>query len=86
MPHELGRKLPVLDVDRLTEDQLEAARSLFRNLRHKPLQGFAHLGYDPVRRELDHRFFNEVLGYSADAELDSLAEMLNREPTLTTRH
>lgn len=86
MPHELARKLPVLDVDRLTEDQLEAARSLFRNLRHKPLQGFAHLGSDPVRRDLDHRFFNEVLGYPADADLDSLAEMLNREPTLTTRH
>ncbi len=86
MPHELARKLPVLDVDRLTEDQLEAARSLFRNLRYKPLQGFADLGSDPVRRELDHRFFNEVLGYWADAELDSLADMLNREPTLTTRH
>ena len=86
MPHELARKLPVLDVDRLTEGQRDAARSLFRNLRHEPLQGFAYLGSDPVRRELEHRFFNEVLGYSANADLDSLAEMLNREPTLTTRH
>ena len=86
MPHELARRLPVLDIDRLTVDQLEAAHKLFGDLRHKPLQGFAHLGSDPTRRELDHRFFKEVLGYSAEAELDQLSEMLNREPTLTTRH
>lgn len=86
LPHELTRTLPVLDVDRLSEQQLEAARKLFGDLRRKPLLGFAHLAKDPVRRELDHRFFEEVLGYSAEAELDQLSKMLNREPTLTTRH
>lgn len=85
-PHELARRLPLLDVDRLTADQLEAARKLFEDLRRKPLLGFSRLATDPVRRELDHRFFREVLGHSADAELDQLSEMLNREPTLTTRH
>ena len=85
-PHELARRIPVLDVDRLTVDQLEAARKLFEDLRRRPLLGFAHVATDPARRELDHRFFREVLGHSADAELDQLSEMLNREPTLTTRH
>lgn len=86
MPHELAQTLPVLDVDRLSESQLAAAGQVFGELRRKPLQGFAKLCSDPVRRELDHRFFKDVLGYTADAELDLVAEMLNREPTLTTRH
>lgn len=86
VPHELAQSLPVLDVDRLSKSQLAAAGQVFGDLRHKPLQGFSHLASDPVRRELDHRFCKEVLGYSADAQLDRVAEMLNREPTLTTRH
>lgn len=52
---------------------------LFGDLRRKPVLGFAHHAEDPVRRELDHRFFKEVLGYSVEAELDQLSEMLNRE-------
>ena len=62
LPHELTRTLPVLDIDRLSNQQLDAARKLFADLRRKPLLGFAHLAKDPVRRELDHRFFKEVLG------------------------
>lgn len=86
MPHELARRLPLLDVDRLAKEQLIAAARLFGDLRRMRLQGFSHLASDPVRRDLDHRFFDEVLGYTVDAELDLVAEMLNREPTLTTRH
>ena len=86
MPHELARTLPLLDVDGFSDIQLKAARQLFLGLRHQPLQGFAQLDSDPVRRELDHRFFKEVLGYSAEADLDQLSKMLNREPALTTRH
>ena len=86
LPHELARSLPVLDVDTLAEPRREAASRLFGELKHKPLQGFAHLADDPVRRELDHRLFEEVHGYKARAELDQLAKTLNREPTLTARH
>ena len=86
MPHELARRLPLLDVDRLATEQLMAAARLFNDLRRMQLQGFCNLASDPVRRELDHRFFDEVLGYAVDAELDFVAEMLNREPSLTTRH
>ena len=86
MPHELAQALPVLDVNQLSEGQLAAAKQVFGELRRRPLHGFACLASDPVRRELDHRLFQDVLGYAADAELDLVAEMLNREPTLTTRH
>ena len=86
LPHELARTLPVLDVAALSEAQRTTACELFEDLKHQPLQGFAHLGSDPVRRELDRRFFGEVLGHSSTAEIDKLAQMLNREPTLTTRH
>ena len=86
IPHELAKRLPVLDVDRLAEEQLTAACRLFGDLRRKALQGFAGLCSDPIRRELDHRFLNEVLGYPAESQIDGVAEMLNGEPTLTTRH
>ena len=86
LPHELAQTLPVLDVDQLSGSQLAAASQVFEELRREPLQGFAKLCSDPVRRELDHRFFKEVLGYAVDTELDLVAEMLNREPALTTRH
>ena len=86
LPHELARTLPVLDVAALSEAQRAAARELLEDLKHRPLEGFARLASDRARRELEHRFFKEVLGYSASAELDMLAQMLNREPALTTRH
>ena len=65
---------------------MQAAKAVFSDLKNKPLGGFAHLADDRVRRELDHRLFKEVLGYSVPEELDALARMLNREPTMTARH
>lgn len=86
LPHGVARSLPVLNIDALSITQREAAHALFHEIRHKPLLGFAHLAMDPVRRELDHRLLEEVLGYSAKEEIDQLAKMLNREPTITARH
>ena len=86
LPHELLQTLPVLNVDRLSQKQRHASQELFTDLKAKPLQGFAHLADDPVRRELDHRFFSEVLGHDAGHALDAIAKALNREPTITTRH
>jgi len=86
IPHEVARELPVLDIDSLTDRQLQAALHLFGELRTRRLQGFAHMATDRARRELDHRLFAEVLGYEVADELDSLAQALNREPTVTTRH
>ena len=86
LPHSTARSLPVLDIDALSKAQLEAAHGLFDEMKQKPLLGFAHLAMDPVRRELDHRLLEEVLGCSAKDEIDQLAKLLNREPTITSRH
>ena len=86
LPHGVAKSLPVLDIDALSNKQREAAFALYHEMKHKPLLGFAHLAMDPIRRELDHRLFEEVLGCSVKEEIDQLAKMLNREPTITARH
>ena len=86
LPHSVARSLPVLDIDALSKAQLESAHALFQEMKRKPLLGFAHLAMDPVRRELDHRLLEEVLGCGAKEEIDQFAKMLNREPTITARH
>ena len=84
--HETARILPALDIDALSEVQLEAAVHVFKSLGQQRLRGFAHLADDKARRSIDHRLFNDVLGYDVGAELDGLARSLSLEPTLTTRH
>ena len=86
LPHGVAKSLPVLDIDALSDTQREAAFKLYHDMKHKPLLGFAHLAMDRVRRELDHRLFEEVLGCSVEKEIDQLAKMLNLEPTITARH
>ncbi len=86
LPHEVARGLRVIDVDALSDAQAQAARQVCEDLHAKRLQGFAYIADDAVRRELDHRLFEEILGYSVGPELDSLARALNGEPTLTVRH
>ena len=76
---------PALNVDRLSQKQRHTSQKLFADLKSKPLQSFARLADDPIRRELDHRFFAEVLGHDAGHALDAIATALNREPTMTTR-
>ena len=86
LPHELVQTLPVLNIDRLSRKQRRAARKLFTDLKGKTLQGFSRLADDPVRREPDHRLFADVFGHEANRAVDALAKILNREPTMTTRH
>ena len=86
IPHERARDLPVLDVTTLSKAQLRNAVTIFEELKAETLQGFASLSSDPVRRALDARFSTEVLGAESSALFEILAEALNREPTLTTRH
>ena len=86
VPHEVARGVPVLDIDALSGAQRQAARRLFEDLKDRPLQGFAQMAEDPVRRELDRRLFEEILGVRVEREIDELARALNREPTITARH
>ncbi len=86
LPHEMAAILPVLDVDRLSEDRLEKAVEIFDDLKGEGLRGFAHLADDPIRRRIDSRLAREVLGASNEDIFHPLAKSLNNEPTTTSRH
>ena len=85
MPHELLRVLPVLDVDKLSTEQLGAALTVFNELKHKQLQGFSEINKDPVRYELNYRLCVQALGMDP-ADVRELTDMLAREPTMHARH
>lgn len=87
LPSELTRTLRVIDVQRLTDQQLQIGKQIFADLADSPLAGFAALTSDPVRRALDRRLMADllVLPDAANA-VEHLAKMLAHEPLLTTRH
>ncbi len=84
LPHELARVLPVLNVDTLSESQLEAAVTLYQDLKAKELRGFTDIANDPVRAELNTRLCREVLAVDPSA-VDDLTPKLANEPTLHAR-
>lgn len=85
VPTELARTMPVLDVDRLSPDQLTAAAEVYADLKHRELEGFTVLADDPVRRELNERLCREVLGIDPEIVAD-ITRHLAWEPTLHARH
>ena len=88
VPHELAETMPVLDVTKLSQLQLNAAHSLLNNLKGTALQGFAQINTDPVRQCLNRKLIKDVLqGGGIDvAYVDKLTSTLADEPLLTTRH
>ena len=85
VPHELARTMPVLDVDRLSSDQLAAATAVYADLKHRELLGFSAMAEDPVRREINERLCRDVLGIDPEIVTD-ITRMLALEPTLHARH
>ena len=85
LPHELARTLPVLDVDKLSSEQLAAAVAIYEDLKGRELQGFSSSESDPVRRELNARLCREVLGIEP-AAVEELTRKLALEPTMHARH
>ena len=85
VPHELARTMPVLDVDRLSNNQLAAAAAIHADLKHRELQGVSALAEDLVRREINERLCREVLGIDPEIAAD-VTRMLSLEPTLHARH
>ena len=82
--HELAKTMPVLDVEKLSEEQLEAAISLYESLQGRQLQGFGGLEGDLVRLELNARLCEEVLGIES-ADIEELTHQLAKEPTMRAR-
>jgi len=81
------KSFPILDVASLTPQQLEEAEKLFDAMSRKKLLPIHQIDKDAVRRELDHRFAQHVLGISgpileAGGPLDLLRMKLAREPSI----
>jgi len=85
VPHELARTMPVLDVDRLSSDQLAAATAVYADLKHRELLDFPALAEDPVGREINEGLCREVLGIGPEIVTD-ITRMLALEPTSHARH
>ncbi len=85
LPHELARALPVLDVNTLSEAQLEAVAAIYEDLKAKELRGFTDIANDPVRTELNTRLCRDVLDVDP-SPVDDLTHKLAKEPTLHARH
>ena len=85
LPHELARTLLVLDVDKLSSEQLRAAVTVYEDLKGRPLEGFGDIESDPVRSELNARLCREVLGVES-AAVEEFTRKLALEPTMHARH
>ena len=78
------RTLPVLDVHKLTDDQLQAAHNIFLEMRDTAFEPFFKCAVDPARIEMDERIVRDVLGLdpSASASVADLRELLAQEPSI----
>jgi hypothetical protein len=79
--------LPVLDVTALKPKQLANAVKLFDETATQPLLPFHEIANDPVRKELDTKFFRDVLGwpvslFKSGGPLEVLRMKLALEPSI----
>jgi hypothetical protein len=76
--------LPTLDIRELQDWQLEAAESIWRDLKDREFQSFHRCAVDPARIELDTRVIKDMLGLNNDAveTVKSLRLLLANEPSI----
>ena len=78
------RTLPVLDVRKLTDDQLRAARETYLELQEMEFEPFFKCAVDPARIEIDERFVRDVSGlpHGAVDSVADLRQLLALEPSI----
>ena len=78
------RTLPVLDVRRLTDEQLEGAHNMYLEMQDREFEPFFMCAVDSARIKLDVRFLHEVSGLnvSAVASVRDLGALLAQEPSI----
>lgn len=81
------QNLPILDIAKLTSNQLSEAVSIFDAMSQQQLLPVHEMDKDPVRKELDNQFARRVLGLpekclTPDGPLDLLRRKLSREPSI----
>ena len=77
--------IPILDFFELSQEQIQAAASIYDDLCKKPMLPTNEAWRDLVRQELDRRLLTEVLGLD-DSAVEQLAILRNQwcaEPTVT---
>ena len=79
--------IPVLDVTKLSKEQLSSAVTIFDDMRHQELRPVNEIASDPVRAEIDRRLAVEVLGFplelaAPDGPLALLRQKLALEPSI----
>lgn len=79
--------LPVLDVDKLTPQQIKIVRNIFQKFAKQPMRPIHELPDDAVRRELDRAILVELLGlpeelHIEDGPLEVLRMKLAQEPSV----
>ncbi len=84
MPRLQAASMPVLNIDALSNTQVEQANAVFEDLKHRHMLPFNEAARDEVRKELDYRLLVDVLGMPADliSSLDLLREKLCAEPSI----
>lgn len=80
-------KFVALDVNALNPEQLNTAAMIFDEMCEKSFRPAYEMNIDEVRKELDERFFCEVLGVDASllvkgAAFDLLRKKLAKEPSI----
>ena len=81
------QNLPILDVSRLTTNQIKKAVEIFDSMSDSQLLPLHEIDKDPIRRELDEQFAKKILGlgksvYSQDGPLGILRKKLSLEPSI----
>jgi hypothetical protein len=81
------KSLPVLDINSLSKKQLKKAVEIFDDFAKRELLPFFEIDKDPVRQELDKKFFGEVLGFEdpilqPGGALELLRKKLAQEPSI----
>ena len=80
--------MPTLDLQQLNETDLQNAKCIFDEIKHKKMLPFNQMSEDKVRQELDRRLLSEVLGFDEETYpevhegLRILRERLCAEPSI----
>ena len=84
MPRLQAASMPVLNVDALSEAQIEQGNAIFEEMKYRQMLPFNEAHRDEVRKELDYRLLVDVLGMPSELipSLDALREKLCAEPSV----
>ena len=82
MNHSLLKKMLILDVDRISSQQLRAVVKIYESLKMREFLPFKELDSDSARSELNKLLCTEVLGVGYESILE-ISELLAKEPSVT---